>query len=66
MTIAITLEAAIDQQIAANETAIAANHVTFAEIGYTAPPTPEAFGAYIKSERINWAKVVKASGMKVD
>jgi tripartite-type tricarboxylate transporter receptor subunit TctC len=27
-----------------------------------APGTPEEFGAYIKSERAKWAKVVKASG----
>ena len=31
-----------------------------------APSTPEAFGAYIKSERAKWAKVVKASGAKVE
>jgi tripartite-type tricarboxylate transporter receptor subunit TctC len=31
-----------------------------------APSTPEAFGAYIKSERIKWAKVVKASGAKAE
>lgn len=31
-----------------------------------APGTPEAFGAYIKSERIKWAKVVKASGAKAE
>ncbi len=31
-----------------------------------APSTPEAFGAYIKSERAKWAKVVKASGAKAD
>jgi len=29
-----------------------------------APSTPEAFGAYIKSEAEKWAKVVKASGAK--
>jgi tripartite-type tricarboxylate transporter receptor subunit TctC len=29
-----------------------------------APSTPEAFGAYIKSETGKWAKVVKASGAK--
>lgn len=29
-----------------------------------APGTPEAFGAYIKSERAKWAKVVKESGAK--
>jgi tripartite-type tricarboxylate transporter receptor subunit TctC len=28
--------------------------------------TPEAFGAYIKSETVKWAKVVKASGAKAD
>ncbi len=31
-----------------------------------APGTPEAFGAYIKSERAKWAKVVKASGAKAN
>jgi len=31
-----------------------------------APSTPEAFGAYIKSETGKWAKVVKASGAKAD
>jgi tripartite-type tricarboxylate transporter receptor subunit TctC len=31
-----------------------------------APSTPEAFGAYIKAERIKWAKVVKASGAKAE
>jgi len=29
-----------------------------------APGTPEAFGAYIKSETTKWAKVIKASGAK--
>lgn len=29
-----------------------------------APSTPEAFGAYIKSETSKWAKVIKASGAK--
>jgi tripartite-type tricarboxylate transporter receptor subunit TctC len=29
-----------------------------------APGTPEQFGAYIKSERAKWAKVIKASGAK--
>jgi tripartite-type tricarboxylate transporter receptor subunit TctC len=28
--------------------------------------TPEQFGAYIKSERIKWAKVIKASGAKAE
>ncbi len=28
------------------------------------PSTPEAFGSYIKSETIKWAKVIKASGAK--
>jgi tripartite-type tricarboxylate transporter receptor subunit TctC len=31
-----------------------------------APGTPEQFGAYIKSERIKWAKVIKASGAKAE
>src|SRR5262245_9596653 len=31
-----------------------------------APGTPEEFGAYIKSESIKWAKVVKASGAKAN
>jgi tripartite-type tricarboxylate transporter receptor subunit TctC len=31
-----------------------------------APSTPEAFGAYIKSETVKWAKVIKASGAKPD
>ena len=31
-----------------------------------APGTPEQFGAYIHSERIKWAKVVKASGAKAE
>ncbi|HYH42362.1 MAG TPA: tripartite tricarboxylate transporter substrate binding protein [Burkholderiales bacterium] len=30
----------------------------------SAPSTPEAFGAYIKSETVKWAKVIKASGAK--
>ena len=29
-----------------------------------APGTPEAFGAYIKSEMTKWAKVIKAAGVK--
>jgi tripartite-type tricarboxylate transporter receptor subunit TctC len=29
-----------------------------------APSTPEAFGAYIKSERVKWAKVIKAAGIQ--
>jgi tripartite-type tricarboxylate transporter receptor subunit TctC len=31
-----------------------------------APESPEAFGAYIKSETVKWAKVVKASGLKAE
>jgi tripartite-type tricarboxylate transporter receptor subunit TctC len=31
-----------------------------------APTTPEAFGAYIKAERIKWAKVIKAAGIKAE
>jgi tripartite-type tricarboxylate transporter receptor subunit TctC len=31
-----------------------------------APSTPEAFGAYIKSEIGKWRKVVQASGAKAD
>lgn len=31
-----------------------------------APGTPEQFGAYIKSEMVKWAKVVKASGARAD
>ena len=30
------------------------------------PNTPEAFGEFLKSEITRWAKVVKASGAKVD
>lgn len=30
------------------------------------PSTPEAFGAYIKSETAKWAKVIKASGAKAE
>ena len=29
-----------------------------------APESPEAFGAYLKSEFVKWAKVVKAAGLK--
>jgi tripartite-type tricarboxylate transporter receptor subunit TctC len=31
-----------------------------------APGTPEEFGAYMKSEMAKWAKVIKASGVKVN
>jgi tripartite-type tricarboxylate transporter receptor subunit TctC len=31
-----------------------------------APGTPEEFGAYIKSERAKWAKVIKESGAKAE
>jgi tripartite-type tricarboxylate transporter receptor subunit TctC len=31
-----------------------------------APGTPEQFGAYMKSERIKWARVIKASGAKAE
>ena len=31
-----------------------------------APGTPEAFGAYIKAERVKWAKVIKAAGANAD
>ena len=31
-----------------------------------APGTPDAFGAYIKAERIKWAKVIKAAGAKAE
>jgi tripartite-type tricarboxylate transporter receptor subunit TctC len=32
----------------------------------SAPESPEAFGAYIKSEHAKWAKVVKAAGLKAE
>lgn len=32
----------------------------------SAPESPEAFGAYIKSELAKWAKVVKAAGLKAE
>ena len=35
-----------------------------AEGAEPAPGTPDAFGAYIKSETAKWAKVIKASGAK--
>lgn len=28
--------------------------------------SPEAFGAYIKSELLKWGKLVKSSGLKID
>lgn len=28
-----------------------------------APSTPEAFGAYIRSEKAQWEKVIKAAGL---
>ena len=31
-----------------------------------APGTPEQFGAYIKSERAKWAKVIQDSGAKAE
>jgi tripartite-type tricarboxylate transporter receptor subunit TctC len=31
-----------------------------------APGTPEQFGAYIKSERAKWARVIKESGAKAE
>jgi tripartite-type tricarboxylate transporter receptor subunit TctC len=31
-----------------------------------APSTPEAFGAYVKSEMDKWAKVIKAAGIQVN
>ena len=31
-----------------------------------APGTPEQFGAYIRSERIKWAKVIRASGARAE
>jgi tripartite-type tricarboxylate transporter receptor subunit TctC len=31
-----------------------------------APDSPEAFGAYIKSETVKWAKVIKAAGLKAE
>ena len=31
-----------------------------------APGTPEAFGAYIKTERIKWAKVIKTQNIKAE
>jgi tripartite-type tricarboxylate transporter receptor subunit TctC len=31
-----------------------------------APGTPEQFGAYIRSERLKWAKVIKESGAKAE
>ena len=31
-----------------------------------APGTPEQFGAYIKSERVKWANVIKVSGAKAE
>jgi tripartite-type tricarboxylate transporter receptor subunit TctC len=34
--------------------------------GQPAPMTPDAFGAFVASERPKWAKVVKASGVHID
>ena len=31
-----------------------------------APDSPEAFGAYIKSETVKWAKVIKSAGLKAE
>ena len=31
-----------------------------------APGTPEQFGAYIRAERIKWARVIKESGAKAE
>jgi tripartite-type tricarboxylate transporter receptor subunit TctC len=31
-----------------------------------APSTPEEFGAYIRSETVKWAKVIKAAGIKAN
>ena len=31
-----------------------------------APDSPESFGAYIKSETVKWAKVIKAAGLKAE
>ena len=31
-----------------------------------APGTPEQFGAYIRSERIKWAKVIKAANIRIE
>jgi tripartite-type tricarboxylate transporter receptor subunit TctC len=31
-----------------------------------APGTPEQFGAYIKSERTKWARVIKESGARAE
>ena len=39
----------------------------FADLGVVAvSSTPEQFGAYIRSERIKWAKVIKESGAKAE
>ena len=37
-----------------------------AQGGEAAPSTPEVLEAYVKTEIAKWAKVVKASGARVD
>jgi tripartite-type tricarboxylate transporter receptor subunit TctC len=41
-------------------------NVLFSQGLDAAPTTPEAFGAYMKSERSKWAKVIKAAGVKAE
>ena len=64
-----TPRAIIDQLNAATRKALAMPEVkaTLFNQGLDpAPGTPEQFGAYIKAERIKWAKVIRESGAKAE
>jgi tripartite-type tricarboxylate transporter receptor subunit TctC len=56
----------LNKDVATALTVPATKELLFKQGLDVAPDSPEAFGAYIKSETVKWAKVIKAAGLKAE
>ena len=56
----------LNKDVSAALTVPATKELLFKQGLDVAPDSPEAFGAYIKSETVKWAKVIKAAGLKAE
>ena len=56
----------LNQEIVATMTLPEIKDFLFRQGLEIAPSTPEEFGAYIRSETVKWAKVIKAAGIKAN